>query len=173
MNVLEAFQKITTFVFDVDGVLTDSTVLLLENGLQARTMTVKDGLALQMAQQNGYRVWIVSGGNSGPVADRMNYLGVGETHLGVKDKLAKVESLMETHGVAWQELLFMGDDLPDLSVLEKAGLACCPQDAVAEVKSVAAYVSPLRGGAGAVRDVIEKVLKLNNRWLHQPDIASR
>lgn len=173
MNVLESFRPVRTFVFDVDGVLTDSTVLLLENGLQARTMTVKDGLALQLAQKNGYRVWIISGGSSAPVKERMDYLGLAEVHLGVKDKLALTESLMQKYGATWNEILFMGDDLPDLDLLGRVGLACCPQDAVPEVKSMAHYVSPLRGGQGAVRDVIEKVLKLNGQWVHQSDIASR
>jgi 3-deoxy-D-manno-octulosonate 8-phosphate phosphatase (KDO 8-P phosphatase) len=173
MNVLELFKPITTFVFDVDGVLTDGTVLLLDNGLQARTMNVKDGLALQMAMKAGYRVIILSGGSSDPVIKRLQYLGLHDVHVGLKNKLTFLGGLMQQYGLEWKEVLFMGDDLPDVPVLEKAGLACCPQDAVPEVKAAAHYISPVAGGFGAVRDVIEKVLKLNNHWNYVPDISSR
>ena len=173
MNVLEYFKEITTFVFDVDGVLTDSTVLLLENGLQARKMHIKDGLALQMALQHGYKVFIISGGTSEPVIRRLQYLGIEEVHLGLKDKLYFFEGLLKQYDLEWKEILFMGDDLPDLSVLQKAGLPCCPSDAVSEVKAVAKYVSPITGGNGCVRDVIEKVLKLNGHWTYRTEVSSR
>jgi 3-deoxy-D-manno-octulosonate 8-phosphate phosphatase (KDO 8-P phosphatase) len=173
MNVLEYFKQITTFVFDVDGVLTDGSVLLLDNGLQARTMNVKDGLALQMALKNGYRVIIISGGSSEPVIRRLQYLGLEEVHLGLKDKLKFLEGIKTQYNIQWSEILYMGDDLPDITVLEKAGLSCCPADAVAEVKAVAKYISPVQGGKGAVRDVIEKVLKLNNHWQYTAEITSR
>lgn len=173
MNVLAYFKEITTFVFDVDGVLTDSTVLLLENGLQARKMHIKDGLALQMALQNGYRVLIISGGSSEPVLRRLQYLGIEDIHLGLKDKLTFFEGLRQQYNLQWNQILFMGDDLPDLPVLGKVGLPCCPQDAVPEVKAVAKYISPVCGGQGCVRDVIEKVLKLNGHWDYSPEVSSR
>ena len=173
MNVLEIFKRVTTFVFDVDGVLTDGTVLLLENGLQARQMHVKDGLALQMALKNGYKVFIISGGTSEPVIRRLQYLGIEEIHLGLKDKLKFFEGMREQYGLDWNEILFMGDDLPDLPMLEKAGLACCPADAVPEVKAVAKFISGIPGGRGCVREVIEKVLRLNNHWHCTPDVSSR
>lgn len=173
MNVLELFKKINTFVFDIDGVLTDGNVLLLDNGLQARTMNVKDGLALQMALKNGYKVIIISGGSSEPVIRRLQYLGIEEVHLGLKDKLKFFEGLREQHKLNWDEILYMGDDLPDLPMLEKVGLSCCPKDAVQEVQSVSKYISSFEGGRGAVRDVIEKVLKLNDHWSYIPDISSR
>jgi 3-deoxy-D-manno-octulosonate 8-phosphate phosphatase (KDO 8-P phosphatase) len=173
MNILELFKQITTFVFDIDGVLTDGTVLLLDNGLQARQMNVKDGLALQMAMKANYRVIIISGGTSEPVINRLQYLGIDEIHLGLKDKLKFFEGLMQHHNLKWSEVLYMGDDLPDIPVLERAGLPSCPADAVPEVKTIAAYVSHLTGGKGCVRDVIEKVLKLNGHWNYIPEIASR
>jgi len=172
-NVLEHFKSITTFVFDVDGVLTDGTVLMLENGLQARQMNIKDGLALQMAVRNGYKVIIVSGAASEPVINRFRYLGIEEIHLGIKDKLKFVELFIEQNNLLWKEILFMGDDLPDINVLEKAGLPCCPADAAVEVKKISKYLSPSKGGNGCVRDVIEKVLKLNDRWNFHPEISSR
>ncbi|MDQ3277329.1 MAG: HAD-IIIA family hydrolase [Bacteroidota bacterium] len=173
MNVLEVFKRVTTFVFDVDGVMTDSTVLLLENGLQARQMHIKDGLALQIAMRNGYRVIIISGGTSEPVIRRLQYLGIEEIHLGVPDKLKFFEGIRQQYNLDWSEILYMGDDLPDISVLENVGLPCCPEDAVPEVKAVSQYISPLSGGKGCVRDVIEKVLKLNGHWTYTPEVSSR
>ncbi|MGZ3957126.1 MAG: KdsC family phosphatase [Flavisolibacter sp.] len=173
MNVLEHFKHITTFVFDVDGVLTDGSILLLENGLQARQMNIKDGLALQMALRNGYRVVIVSGASSDPVSHRFDYLGIKEVHLGIRDKRSFLQGYMEKNGLDQKEVLFMGDDLPDLPALENAGLSCCPADAVTEVKKISSYISPASGGKGCVRDVIEKVLKLHDRWNYHTEITSR
>jgi 3-deoxy-D-manno-octulosonate 8-phosphate phosphatase (KDO 8-P phosphatase) len=173
LNVLTLFKDITTFVFDVDGVMTDGTVLLLENGLQARQMHIKDGLALQMALQNGYRVIIISGGTSEPVIKRLQYLGIDEVHLGLKDKLKFFDGIRKQHNLKWSEILYMGDDLPDIPVLQEVGLPCCPADAVSEVKQCSQYISPISGGRGCVRDVIEKVLKLNGHWQYTPAVSSR
>ena len=172
MNILEKFKPIRTFIFDVDGVLTDGTVLLQENGLQARRMNIKDGLALQMALKNNYRVVIVSGAASEQVIHRFQYLGIQEIHLGINDKLKFVEHFLSIHSIEWKEVLFMGDDLPDIPVLEKAGLGCCPADAASDVIRVSAYISPANGGLGCVRDVIEKVLKLKGNWGLSTEIRS-
>jgi 3-deoxy-D-manno-octulosonate 8-phosphate phosphatase (KDO 8-P phosphatase) len=171
--LLAKFKKITTFVFDVDGVLTDGTVLVLENGLQARRMNIKDGFALQMAIKNGYRVKVISGGNSPEVKDRLEKLGVTDADMAVQDKRELLLQYMATNKLKKEEVLYMGDDLPDLPAMQVIGLACCPADAVNEVKDVAQYISPLNGGFTCVRDVIEKVLKLNGHWNYKTDIASK
>src|SRR5882672_10261922 len=134
MNVLELFKKITTFIFDIDGVLTDGTVLVLDHGLQARRMHIKDGFALQMAAKNNYRILIVSGGNSPQVTDRLNKLGIHDVHMSVLDKKAFVEEYMGKNKLSASEVLYMGDDLPDIPAMACAGLACCPADAVMEVR---------------------------------------
>lgn len=172
MNVLAYFKSITTFVFDIDGVLTDGTVLLLENGLQARRMHTKDGLALQMALKAGYRVVVISGAYSEPVLQRMQYLGLEDIFLAVKNKAEFLDSFLKEKDIQWQQVLFMGDDLPDVPVLQKAGLSCCPKDAVPEVKKISKYLSPRKGGKGCVRDVIEKVLKLNGHWQYDTSVSS-
>ncbi|ANE49520.1 KdsC family phosphatase [Flavisolibacter tropicus] len=173
MNVLSYFKHITTFVFDIDGVLTDGTVLLFENGLQARQMHVKDGLALQMAMKGGYRVLVISGAYSEPVLQRLQYLGLQDIFLAIKDKRGFLEKYITENNLTWEEVLFMGDDLPDIPVLKEVGLSCCPADAVTEVKAVSKYISPVNGGYGCVRDVIEKVLKLNNKWYVDTEVTSR
>jgi 3-deoxy-D-manno-octulosonate 8-phosphate phosphatase (KDO 8-P phosphatase) len=172
-NVLAHFHNVNTFVFDVDGVMTDGSVLLLDNGLQARQMNIKDGLGLQMAVKNGYKVVIISGAASEPVINRFRYLGIEEIHLGVTDKLYFLQLFIEQNGLEWDNILYMGDDLPDVDVLQKVGLSCCPADAAVEVKQVCKYISPIKGGKGCVRDVIEKVLKLNNHWKYYSNISSR
>ena len=173
MYVLELFQKITTFVFDVDGVLTDGTVLVLDHGLQARRMNIKDGFALQMAKKNGYKVLIVSGSHSPQVVDRLDKLGISDVHMQVLDKKKFVQDFMSENNLKTEEVLYMGDDLPDLPIMSVVGLPCCPADAVSEVKEAVQYISPLTGGNACVRDVIEKVLKLNDHWHYQVDVVSR
>lgn len=173
MNVLELFKKITTFIFDVDGVLTDGTVLVLENGLQARRMNIKDGFALQMAVKNGYNVIIVSGGNSLPVVDRLHKLGITNVTMSVLDKKAFIQEYLATNKLKAEEVLYMGDDLPDIPAMSIVGLPCCPADAVNEVREAATYISPVNGGNACVRDVIEKVLKLNDHWHYRVDVTSR
>jgi 3-deoxy-D-manno-octulosonate 8-phosphate phosphatase (KDO 8-P phosphatase) len=173
MNILELFQKITTFIFDVDGVLTDGTVLVLENGLHARRMNIKDGFALQMAEKNDYKVLIISGGNSPQVVHRLEKLGIKDVHMSVLDKKEFVENYISANKLKMEEVLYMGDDLPDLPALSVVGLPSCPADAVMEVKEAVQYISPFNGGFACVRDVIEKVLKLNDHWHYRVDITSR
>lgn len=173
MNVLELFKPITTFVFDIDGVLTDGSLLILENGVQARTMNIKDGLAFQMAMKNGFRVVILSGARSEPVMQRLRYLKIDAVYMGVEDKKAFLENYLSENKLGWNEVLFMGDDLPDMEAMQAAAVAACPADAVAEIKSFAHYISPFSGGTGCVRDIIEKVLKVQDKWIFGKHIVAK
>ncbi len=173
MNVLKLFKKITTFIFDVDGILTDGTVLVLDNGLQARRMSIKDGFALQMAVKKHYKILIVSGGNSPQVANRLEKLGITDIHMSVADKKKLIADFIQKNKLTKEQVLYMGDDLPDLPVMSIVGLPCCPADAVVEIKEAVQYISPKNGGYACVRDVIEKVLRLNDHWEYSVDIASK
>lgn len=173
MDTIDLFKNVTTFIFDVDGVLTDGTVLVLENGLQARRMSIRDGYALQLAVKKNYQVLVISGAAISPVVDRLNKLGITHIHMGVTDKKGFIKNFMANNNLATEQVLFMGDDMPDLPVMSIVGLPACPADAVEEIKKVSKYISPVSGGYGCVRDVIEKVLKVNGDWQHIDNITSR
>ena len=173
MNVLEKFKSIKTFVFDVDGVLTDGTLLILNDGQMARRMNIKDGYALQLAVKKGYRVVIISGGTSDAVKDRLEKLGVKDCFLKIDDKKEKLVEYVSENQLSWDEILFMGDDIPDYIPMQLTGLPCCPADAATEIKQICHYISPIEGGKGCARDVIEKVLKLNGHWDLDTTVASR
>ncbi|MCU0323519.1 MAG: HAD hydrolase family protein [Chitinophagaceae bacterium] len=162
--MLEQFNYINTFLFDVDGVLTDGSLLVMPNGLMARKMNIKDGYALQLAIKKGYKVIIISGGNAPEVKDRLNKLGVQDVHMQVTDKLGLLKSILIENNTAQSSCLYMGDDMPDLECMKWVGLPVCPADAVPEIKEVSLYISAISGGMGCVRDVIEKVMKLRGDW---------
>ena len=162
--MLELFSRITTFVFDVDGVLTDGTLFVFDNGEQVRRMNIKDGYALQLAIKKGYRIAIFSGGSSEAVVSRLRKLGITDVFMNVRDKKSGAQDYLRQHNLTWEEVLFMGDDIPDYSVMKEAALPCAPSDAVPEIKLISKYISPYKGGKGCVRDVIEKVLKLRDDW---------
>lgn len=171
--MLEHFKHITTFVFDVDGVLTDGNLFVLPNGVMARRMNIKDGYALQLAVKKGYRVVIISGGFSEEVKERLARLGLTDIFMQVEDKAAVLSQFMDQHQISKTEVLYMGDDMPDVEVMQLAGLPCCPSDAVQEIKEVAVYVSYLKGGEGCGRDVIEKVMKLRGDWSADTTVRSK
>lgn len=172
MSILDRFKQITTFIFDMDGVLTDGTVYVLDGG-QYRRMSIKDGFALQLAIKKGYRIAVISGSTSDPAVDRLNKLGIQDVFMGVKDKKARLNEYLRQHHLQVTEVLMMGDDIPDYEVMQSVGLACAPADAVTEIKEMAHYISLYPGGLGCVRDVIEKVLKLNDHWdLHTNTTSS-
>ncbi len=170
--VLRQFAHIKVLLLDVDGVLTDGSVLVTEQGEQLRRFSIKDGYAIQLAIKRGLRICIISGGKSQGVLHRLRGLGVEDIYLGVTDKLALMREIIIRYDVALAEVGFMGDDIPDLACLKQVGLPMCPQDAVEEIKAVARYVSPKNGGEGCVRDVIEKILKLQKKWYHEDNIKS-
>jgi 3-deoxy-D-manno-octulosonate 8-phosphate phosphatase (KDO 8-P phosphatase) len=173
MNLLSLFKSIKLFVLDVDGVLTDGSLLVLNDGQMARSMNIKDGYALQLAIKKGYKVLVISGGVSEAVKNRLEKLGISDISMNVLNKKDVLLKYVTGHGLNWPEVLYMGDDIPDLVPMQVAGLACCPFDAVPEIKALSHYISPLNGGKGCVRDVIEKVMKLNNDWNDDGSTASK
>jgi 3-deoxy-D-manno-octulosonate 8-phosphate phosphatase (KDO 8-P phosphatase) len=173
MSVLQLFKPITTFVFDVDGVLTDGSLLVFDNGEQVRRMNTKDGYALQLAIKKGYRIAVISGGLAEGVRIRLNKLGVLDVFMQVENKKEKLGIYLQEHGLKWEEVLFMGDDIPDYAAMRAAGLSCAPADAASSIRYIARYISPVKGGEGCARDVIEKVLKLNDHWELDTSVASK
>lgn len=169
MNYKELFKNITTVVLDVDGVLTNGEVLLMPGMNPVRKMHSKDGYALQLAVRNGIRVAVITGGKSSDVKARLSGLGITDVYLGASDKIDAFEDLKMCYDLSNEEILYMGDDLPDYDVMELAGLACAPQDAAPEIKAIADYVSPTLGGEGCVRDVLEQLLKIHNLWGRKED----
>ena len=160
----EYLQHITTFIFDVDGVLTNGDLHVTNTGELLRIMNVRDGYALKFAVNSGYNVAIISAGTNDGVKIRLEALGIKTVYLGAHKKLEKFYEYIESNNIKPENILYMGDDMPDYPVLKVVGLPCCPQDAVAEIKGVCKYISHKNGGQGAVRDVIEQVLKVQGKW---------
>jgi 3-deoxy-D-manno-octulosonate 8-phosphate phosphatase (KDO 8-P phosphatase) len=171
--MLASFSHISTFVFDVDGVMTDGSLLVLPDGVMARRMNIKDGYALQLAVKKGYRVLVISGGDSPEVKDRLQKLGVTEVWMKTHQKKQVLAEYLLQHNIPKEQVLYMGDDIPDIDVIELAGLPCCPADAVQEIKDKVVYISHVGGGAGCVRDVIEKVMKLRGDWNEDTTVRAR
>lgn len=163
----ELLHDITTFVLDVDGVLTDGRLQIAESGELLRTMNARDGYALKAAVTAGYNLCIITGGRNNGVRARLEGLGVTDVYLDAADKSGFMHDYMKKHGLKKEEILYMGDDIPDIPVMQMAHLACCPQDAVPEVKAIAHYISHRGGGDCCVRDVIEQVLKVQGKWFTQ------
>ncbi|MCF8274701.1 MAG: HAD-IIIA family hydrolase [Flavobacteriaceae bacterium] len=160
----EYLQHITTFILDVDGVLTDSTVTITDDGNLLRKMSVRDGYAIKTATDLGYNFCIITGGSSEGVRMRLEGLGIKDIYLGSHNKIEHFEAYITKHNIKPENVLYMGDDIPDYPVMKRVGLPCCPQDAVPEIKSISKYISHKNGGFGAVRDVIEQVLKVQEKW---------
>ncbi len=161
----ELMPKITTFIFDVDGVLTDGNVTVFPDGQLIRKMHIKDGYALKTAIENGYNVCIISGGTNEAVRSRLKNLGVTDIYLGVHNKIEQLNEYLDIYDIKLQEVLYMGDDLPDFHVMKTVGLAACPKDAVQEIQDISIYISQKKGGNGCVRDVIEQVMKVQDKWI--------
>ncbi|MDE1190927.1 MAG: HAD hydrolase-like protein [Arachidicoccus sp.] len=170
MNVLTLFSKVKAFVFDVDGVLSDGSLLILPDIhpegrlIMARSMSTKDGYAFQFALKSGYPIAIISGGKYSGVEQRLALLGVKHIFMGVEHKIECFQNFIQSQNLKEEEVLYMGDDIPDYDILKIAGVKACPADAVSEIREIADYISPFKGGEGCARDVIEKALKLQGKW---------
>jgi 3-deoxy-D-manno-octulosonate 8-phosphate phosphatase (KDO 8-P phosphatase) len=173
MTLLEKFKAIRLFAFDVDGVLTDGSVYLMESGEQVRMMNIKDGFALQLAIKKGYKIVVISGSYSEPVIKRLNKLGIQDVFMKVEDKRSLLIQYARDQDISLEHVLFMGDDVPDYAVMKVAGIAAAPVDAMEDIKSASVYISQYGGGKGCVRDVIEKVMKLNGDWELFTDVKSQ
>lgn len=169
---LEQLKHITTLIFDMDGVLTNGDIIAAESGEFLRTFNIKDGYALQLAVKRGYHVCIISGGKGEAIRKRFEGLGINNIFLGISDKVAVYNRLCEESQLTKSEVLYMGDDIPDLKVMQLVGLATCPADAVPEIKAISHYISPYSGGKTAVRDIIEKVLKVQEKWFDENPSAA-
>lgn len=165
MKNLDNIHRIKCFIFDYDGVISDGGVFMLPTGEGVRRSNVKDGYALHYAVKSGYIVSVISGGTGDNMRVRMKSLGVENVMLGVSYKLDKFEDFLIENDLQAEEVLYMGDDIPDYEVVKAAGIGACPADACYEIKSIADYISPFKGGNGAVRDVIEQVMKIQDKWI--------
>ena len=158
-------SKIKAIIFDLDGVLSSSTIPLGINGTPMRTVNIKDGYAIQLAMKMGLRIAIISGCRIEAVRHRYEGLGMQDIYLGAAVKIKVYDEFLAKYGLHDDEVLFMGDDIPDLEVMRRVGCAVCPQDACQEVKAVSCYVSQQQGGQGCGRDVIEQTLRAQGKWL--------
>ena len=164
-NYKENLKNIKAFIFDVDGVLTDGKLLISETGELLRSMNVKDGFAMKFAIDNGFKIGIISGGTNEAVRKRLSDLGIEEIHLKSHNKIVPFNDFKDKYALQAENILVMGDDIPDIPIIKAAGIGCCPQDAVQEVKNSSDYISQKSGGMGAVRDIIEQVMKIHKKWI--------
>jgi 3-deoxy-D-manno-octulosonate 8-phosphate phosphatase (KDO 8-P phosphatase) len=165
-NYKEKLLKVNTFIFDYDGVLSDGQVILTSDGDALRTANVKDGYAMQLAMKKNYRIAIISGGFSESMKRRFEILNIKDVFLGVDKKIDVYHQYLATHQLEKENVLFMGDDIPDYEIMLQVGVPTCPADAVEEIKRVATYISHQKGGHGCVRDIIEQTLKVQGKWMN-------
>jgi 3-deoxy-D-manno-octulosonate 8-phosphate phosphatase (KDO 8-P phosphatase) len=171
MSYKEKLKNIKAFVFDVDGVFTDGSVYLLPGGNMCRVMNVLDGYAVVKAIKNHYLIGVITGGNDEMVKHRINYLGIEDYYPKSPDKMIDFENFKTKYNLKNEEILTMGDDIPDANIMKNSAIAACPENAVPEIKEIATYISPKKGGSGAVRDVIEQVMKVQGKW-HEDNTQS-
>lgn len=164
-NFKEDLRKVQAFAFDVDGVLSNQTIPLHPSGEPMRTINIKDGYALQLAVKKNYPIAIITGGDSEAVRKRFKGLGITDIYLSSFDKKVDFKDFMSKNNLDPSNILYMGDDLPDYEIMKMVGFPTCPADAVTEIKQISRYISYLDGGSGCVRDIIEQVLRLHNKWM--------
>jgi len=163
-NFKEKLTKITTLIFDIDGVFTDNKVLVMESGEVVRNVHSKDGYAIQIAVKKGYRLVILSGGNNVAVKNLLAKTGIAFLYINQHDKLQCYKDFIYENNLNEEEIMYMGDDLPDYEVMKRVGVAACPNDSAPEIKSISIYISPKEGGKGCVRDIIEQVMRVQGTW---------
>jgi 3-deoxy-D-manno-octulosonate 8-phosphate phosphatase (KDO 8-P phosphatase) len=163
-NYKTLLPNIKTFIFDVDGVLTDGKILITNEGELLRSFDTKDGYAMKCALVQGYKIAIITGGRNQGVEERFKELGLYDIYMGAHYKLDAFQDLLDNYDLDPETILYIGDDVPDIPVMEKVGLGCCPADAVPDVKAMADYVSHKNGGEGCVRELIEQVLRVQGKW---------
>lgn len=166
-NFKESLRNVKAFVFDVDGVFTDGTVYLDPGGEMVRSMNIKDGYAVQYCIKKGYPVGIISGGNSESVRERFRRLGITDIYLKSNNKMDDFKDFMFKYSLMAEQILYMGDDIPDHQIMSRVGVPTCPADAVQEIKMLSTYISDKNGGQGCVRDVVEQVMKLHGTWMSE------
>jgi 3-deoxy-D-manno-octulosonate 8-phosphate phosphatase (KDO 8-P phosphatase) len=169
-NFKQLLPDVKAFVFDIDGVLTDGRIVVMADGHMTRTMNTRDGYALHHAVKSGYTIGIISGGKSEPVRNRLQKLDIHDIYLGVTNKLDALKEFMHIHDLKYENILYMGDDMPDYEVMQQCGVPCCPKDAVQEIKDLSVYISHKTGGDGCARDVIEQVMKVQKKWAIQQSV---
>lgn len=158
-------KKVRAIIFDVDGVLSAETVTMSQEGEPLRTVNIKDGYAIQLAQKSGLRIVILTGGNTESIRERYERLGVEDIYMGCIVKIEKYEQVKHTYGLSDDEIIYMGDDIPDYEVMKRCGCSCCPADACRDIKAISRYISSIKGGYGCGRDVLEQVLRAQGKWL--------
>lgn len=158
-------SKIKTVVFDVDGVLSRQTITLSSTGEPLRTVNIKDGYAIQLAQKVGLRIAILTGGNTEAIRKRYAGLGVEDIFMGCALKVKTYEEFLQKYGIKHEEVIYVGDDIPDYEVMRLCGCPCCPADACSDIKDISLYISSRNGGDGVGRDVVEQVLRAQGKWL--------
>ena len=163
-NYKSKLFKIKTFIFDVDGVLTDGKVLVTTEGEMYRALDTKDGYAMKYSMMKGFKIAIISGGTNEGIRNRFQALGVKDIYLGAHEKSGAYEELVNHYKLKSDQILYVGDDIPDIPLIKKVGVSCCPSDSVTDVKSVVDYVSHKKGGEGCVREIIEQVLRVQEKW---------
>lgn len=171
INYKEKLHPIKAFVFDFDGVMTDGSVWTFADGETVRCGNIKDGFAIQYAVKKGYIVAVISGATSKSIDNRMKMLGVTLVYTGCADKMKTFDQFLSTNNLTEEQVLCMGDDIPDYPILQRAGVSACPADAAVEIKESVDYISLFPGGRGCVRDVIEQVLRLHGQWFHQDAVV--
>ena len=169
-NFKELLSKVKAFAFDVDGVFSKSNFFLDTDGEYVRSMNIKDGFATQLAVKKGYPIAIITGGNSESVRKRFKDLGVTDIYMASSYKLDDLKDFLFKYDLKADEVLYMGDDLPDYEVMKTVGIPTCPADAAVEIQEISAYISDKKGGKGCVRDVVEQVMRAQGTWMSEDSL---